>query len=922
MKNRIAVWMLLAGCIILQSTPVLAQGTSGSIPLVASEVTASSITNTSAVISWRTNGNATSQVFYDTASHNAAAEYAQSTVQDSSLITSHRVTLTSLAAGTNYHYRIRSTIPADGIEVMSDDLIFTTQTATGGGGGAASPGPKTTPDVTPDNFASLPPDEAALIIEKMTPAAAAVLFEVIDTAKVADILEKLTPEKSIAVMEGLSADKLTGIMLDMSEALLLERLPGLSPEKLYSISPQALFTALPNVPAEQLVAETPPEPPSGAVPPVTLYTGPDNARYLTVRTFAGEWVVIVATPPPFGIVLIKTKNAAENVRTTVETFTSRPPEIAAALPAKALIGTYFKITIENITADNIQLGYINFKVDRLWLESYPINEWGVFLNRYDSGFTDWMQLPTRKVNEDAGYIYYAAVTSHFSTFAITGYQINPAPKVKASGLSVLPAAPKAGEPVTVSADLTNLSNTNVTYPATLWINGRIEVGQDISLKASETKKVSFPTSRSADGNYNVRLERLLGRFTIGQAAATPLPSPSPSPSPSTSPTQPSPLPSVKPSPSIQPGTPTPAGTAPAPETRWPVIIGIIAGFVALLSGGWLFMTSRAAKNRTKLGGAAERDETGEVVDAEARAYVDELVDKLAREDEEALKAEEAGAAKEKSEALTKAQWEAQMARLAREAEAARQETERVKQENARLEAEKEQGNREAAARLVARKAKEDAETAQKEAETAPREKARRAAEEARKAQALDEKAKKVLRDSAKLAEANAKETQRLNALRIKEELEAEAKARRETEAIDRERERRRAELSRKARGVSTLYDRMRAVLNTEITFKPQKLPKPPKRPAMRPAPPDNSIMLVLINAKTAEDITRFQRRLERIEGVRIMLTGGSMVDGILFGITLTTPVDLIESIRQITMVEEVVVQGETIFVTLKRLDRL
>ncbi len=47
----------------------------GTIPLTATDVAASGITQTTATIAWNTNGNATSQVFYDTVSHDIITDY-------------------------------------------------------------------------------------------------------------------------------------------------------------------------------------------------------------------------------------------------------------------------------------------------------------------------------------------------------------------------------------------------------------------------------------------------------------------------------------------------------------------------------------------------------------------------------------------------------------------------------------------------------------------------------------------------------------------------------------------------------------------------------------------------------------------------------------------------------------------------------
>jgi hypothetical protein len=87
-----------------------------------------------------------------------------------------------------------------------------------------------------------------------------------------------------------------------------------------------------------------------------------------------------------------------------------------------------------------------------------------------------------------------------------------------------------------------------------------------------------------------------------------------------------------------------------------------------------------------------------------------------------------------------------------------------------------------------------------------------------------------------------------------------------------------------------------------------------------PALPQNAFSVVLTNAMTADDITRFQRLLERTEGVRIMLTGGSVTDGILFRVTLTTPVNLVEAISGIPVVEKVDAVEKTIYVTIKETD--
>ena len=79
-------------------------------------ISASAITDTSATIAWTTNEPSTSQVEYWPGSFSAL---------DSTLVTSHSVTLADLTPGTTYHYTCRSTDAAGNL-VVSDEHTFTT----------------------------------------------------------------------------------------------------------------------------------------------------------------------------------------------------------------------------------------------------------------------------------------------------------------------------------------------------------------------------------------------------------------------------------------------------------------------------------------------------------------------------------------------------------------------------------------------------------------------------------------------------------------------------------------------------------------------------------------------------------------------------------------------------------------------------
>ena len=87
---------------------------------VISAVSASSITPTSAVITWTTDVNATSLVDFG-----ATTPYDRQSTPDGTLVKDHRVPLAALNESTTYHYQVTST-DAAGNPASSGDFIFTT----------------------------------------------------------------------------------------------------------------------------------------------------------------------------------------------------------------------------------------------------------------------------------------------------------------------------------------------------------------------------------------------------------------------------------------------------------------------------------------------------------------------------------------------------------------------------------------------------------------------------------------------------------------------------------------------------------------------------------------------------------------------------------------------------------------------------
>jgi len=80
-------------------------------------------TTTTATITWTTAVPATSQITYGT-----TTSYGSSSALNSNLVTAHSATLTSLTAGTTYHYRVLSA-DSTGVMVTGLDNVFTTPAA-------------------------------------------------------------------------------------------------------------------------------------------------------------------------------------------------------------------------------------------------------------------------------------------------------------------------------------------------------------------------------------------------------------------------------------------------------------------------------------------------------------------------------------------------------------------------------------------------------------------------------------------------------------------------------------------------------------------------------------------------------------------------------------------------------------------------
>jgi len=507
----------------------------------------------------------------------------------------YKVELALTATGPDLNKTFIETSSAFALSAASSGVIG------GGGGGGSSEEEETIEEVE-----EMTTEEAVSAISEMTAEEAAELLEELSTSQAADVIEQIDAETAADIIESLNADiaadilgevdikkvieifdRLTAIKLgqiipDMREASLTDILPEISIDKLYSIQPSVLFKSLPGVPVEQLIPEVQPQPATGLDDPIEIFSTATGAKYLATRTLAGEWVKVVGTPAPLEQLLILTNKALTDVGTTLEISEKQPPAALVMLPEEQVVNAYFTIDFENATSDDIDLGHLTFMVEKEWLEQNSLHKWSIMLHRYDPESSSWIAIPTKRIKEDDTYIYYTTVITHFSTFAISGSQELPQLNFEVANIDITPSEAETDEVVTITADITNTSDSSATYVATLWIDRTISAGKDVKVEAGKTETVSFTTSKSEEGNYEIRIDRLLDSLTVGQPVS-PVTSPEPEPTP-----QPVPVPSPAPVP-----TPTsPPVPTPEPGTNWWLIAGIIVAAIIVATGAWFIIQRR------------------------------------------------------------------------------------------------------------------------------------------------------------------------------------------------------------------------------------------------------------------------------------------------------------------------------------------
>ncbi len=157
----------------------------GTTELIISDVQ-SSVTNTTATITWLTNLPATTQVEYGLTS-----SYGSSTTLNPTLVTSHSQQITGLAPSTTYHFRVKSTVEAG--EKYSADYTFTTN------------GPPTISNVQATEITTT---TAVIRWETSTPATSKVNYGLVDTYESSTPVDSTLVTQHSMLLSGLMEDRL------------------------------------------------------------------------------------------------------------------------------------------------------------------------------------------------------------------------------------------------------------------------------------------------------------------------------------------------------------------------------------------------------------------------------------------------------------------------------------------------------------------------------------------------------------------------------------------------------------------------------------------------------------------------------------------------------------------------------------------
>jgi hypothetical protein len=483
-RGLVAACVAVVTCLSLVApTPVAADDTTitGNFFLITN-VSATSITQTSATISWQTNDNATSQVFYDTEAHTHTYDYTHSIAEDTNLVTAHSVTLTGLTSSTTYHYRVRSA--TNGTESVSGDDTFTTLAAGGGVGGGGSGGGSG--GVTKD--------------ARLTSLSGAIG----ESGKLFDYIEALSLDNKLRlyIPSGTFARNRNNVALWSIRITTLTEPPEVSENMemmglAYELTPAGANL---NPSATLSIRYDTSEIPQGISEKNLVVAAWDEVDK--------KWIEFESTVDPktrtistkidrFAIYMVMARAHPAN-------FTIADLEVN---PGEVTLGESISISVlVTNTGDLIGSYQATLKIDNEAVATEDVTLVG--------GASQTVTFTTAK---DVAGTYSVNVNGLSGTFTIKEARV-PA-TFTTSALKISPTKVDRGKSVTISVLITNTSDLTGSHQVTLKINNKAVATKDVTLAGGTSQTVTFTTAKDVAGTYSVNVNGMSGTFTVKRAPA-------------------------------------------------------------------------------------------------------------------------------------------------------------------------------------------------------------------------------------------------------------------------------------------------------------------------------------------------------------------------------------------------------------------
>ena len=389
------------------------------------------------------------------------------------------------------------------------------------------------------------------------------IAENVNNKTLTEIAENVNNKTKVDIVNEVNTPTKVKLLKNVSKNILGQILQNVKTEELKKIPQKDLVEQLSTVaPTESYIPddEAPQAALNQAKPNKVAET--DTMETVLLAGITTGWTEnLIASPAPVDTLQAEFARELASVSVTLENVSEKPFEVPD-LPENQTVSEYFRIDVTNVEPGDILTARLGFYVEKSWVEENNIHKWSIQLNRFNEETGEWVVRPAKKVSEDDTRVHYTTVLPGLSLFAISGSEALPPIQFSVSDLAIFPDEAPEGDRVTISARVTNLTENDLVFPASLWFNNTVESAREISVSAGGTTFYFFAVKKPV-GTYNVRVDRLLGQFTVAQVPTPITPTP-------VTPTPITPTP-VTPTP-VTPTPVTPAPITPTPVTPTPTAI--------------------------------------------------------------------------------------------------------------------------------------------------------------------------------------------------------------------------------------------------------------------------------------------------------------------------------------------------------------